>query len=341
MYRFFNKVSFLLLLVVFASHILAQAPSASPPNNAAEYKALVKEYKELTEKHADVLEETIANDPAFGRAKYWLENEQLEGNTPALQEDRVFFATLKDEESQTIYRNWQRGVSSRVTLDVWKSEWKKYPTSHKALLFFAAMSIKMSRRTQNSDENEGVPAENNNLEEYKELFHWADTILEKFSMNTQNVGEGGYLNFDSIPELGDEAQWSIYLRYAETTSAEFIEQVPFLERKLGIKPEMKQNFEKMTSDSALFNVYDTCYRLHYPVELKDIEKNQRKIRNQLMKINPNWLYDEGYAVREDDLTAKVPPANRPFLSWVFMGLGAMLILYAFFRMHQERKYKDD
>jgi hypothetical protein len=238
-----------------------QDKEAFPQVKSEEYKKLVSEYRDLTKRHNELLEKVRNSDPTFKRAKDWLDNERLKINTPFAKEDREFFSKLQNDEDKKIYRDWQRGVAAKIHMEIFEKEWKTHPESHKALLF------------------------------------WAGMLLKRFSMNSDsNIPD------NPIPEMkgSEESQWSAFLNYTKQRETPKIDKIPDIVEKLHIPTNLISNFEKTVVDTALFNVYDTYYRLNYPEELKSIKKEQTQIHNQLMEINPNWVYDEKIEFRNDN-----------------------------------------
>jgi hypothetical protein len=275
----------------------------SPQIKSEEYQKLVNEYRDLKERHKELLEEARNSDPSFQRAMDWLENERLEVSTPFAKEDKEFFSTLNNDD-QKMYRDWQQSVAAKINIEVFEKEWKTHSGSHKALLF------------------------------------WAGMLLKRFSMDSDsNIPD------NPIPEMKglEESQWSVFLNYAKQRDAKKIENIPIVAEKFQIPKSLIGNFEKRVADTALFNVYDTYYRMNYPEEATKLEKEQTKIHNQLMAINPNWVHDEKLEFRNHNEYQRyqlVPVVWSPF-SWILMGTGVVLIVIVIVRIYQRRRYIND
>ncbi|GHT41618.1 hypothetical protein FACS189443_3630 [Planctomycetales bacterium] len=256
---FFRKkmVFVLILMLLFFSQTCHRGQGQdTTARESEEYKRLVKEYRDSIRRHAELLKKAKTDDPSFERAMDWLEKEQLKVSTPFGQEDRDFFSTLQDDDKKR-YRDWQRGLTAKISIDVFENEWKKYPHSHNPLLF------------------------------------WAGVILKKFSSGRQESDTED----NSVPQMtgAEDSQWSNFLAYTKRRSAALMEQSSRLAEELHIKKEMIGHFEKKVANTALFNVYDTYYRLHFPEELKSVEKEQKALRRQLTELNPNWATDENFS----------------------------------------------
>ncbi|MDR1493234.1 MAG: hypothetical protein LBT05_10995 [Planctomycetaceae bacterium] len=278
-----SKNSILLMLLIFMNTQTwtpGQEKSTILPEKREEYQKLVSEYRDLTKRHKKLLETTRKSDPGFQRAMDWLDHERLEVSTPFAKEDREFFSQLQNNEDKKFYRDWQRSVAAKIHMEVFEKEWKKHPGSHQPLLFWAGMMMKRFSMDQNS-EAENLP----------------------------------------IPEMkgSEESQWSEFLNYAKRLESQKIEKIPHIVEKLRIPKNLIDHFEIRVANTALFNVYDTYYRLHYPEEVTKLEKEQTKVHNQLMAINPNWVYDEKLEFRNDEEYKRfqlAPVARSPFLGFL-------------------------
>jgi hypothetical protein len=290
----------LLILINTQTWSQGQEKGSSPTVKNEEYPKLVSEYYDLTKRHNEILEKARNSDPALKRAMDWLGNERLEVSTPFAKEDREFFSKFQNDDDKKLYREWQQSLAAKIHLEVFEKEWKEHLESHEALLF------------------------------------WAGMLIKRFSKNPDSK-----VKDNSVPEMSgsEESQWSEFLNYAKRRDAQNIGKISDIVEKLHIPKNLINNYEKTLTDTALFNVYDTYYHLNYPEELKNIEKEQTKIHNQLTEINPNWVYDEKLELRNEEYKRfqVVPVARSPF-SWFLMGLGAVLIVIVAVRIYLRRRF---
>ncbi|MDR3232221.1 MAG: hypothetical protein LBT46_00890 [Planctomycetaceae bacterium] len=220
----------LMLLAVFNSAVITGYGQNVTAQKDKEYKKLVGEYRDLTKQLDELWNKAIADDPALERAKYWLENERLEINTPFAQEERKFFSTLTDDEKK-LYRDWLSGTAAKIHLKVFENEWKKYPHSHRALLFWAAVTIKMlERQTPNSD-NKPV-AETGKPEDLQ----WADALIQRYSPEHQESNSAD--NPVSEVKGSEDSQWASFLVYAKQHNAALMERASGLAERLHIEKTM-------------------------------------------------------------------------------------------------------
>jgi hypothetical protein len=207
----FRQALFLILLSFLGYHVgLCHLHADSNgkyidvvPEKAAEkydkekYEITIKQYRKLKKDHEERETAARKNDPAYGRAKEWYENEKAGVIGQYKHQEKEFLKNLS-EEQHTKYNQWKNKYTSILNEKNFETEWHDYLDSHKAILYFVERALQ-SMKTGISGNTIELPEGNDDVK-----FLW----LQDYSSKVQ---DGPQKNID-LAALEEELGITIELK---------------------------------------------------------------------------------------------------------------------------------
>ncbi len=241
-----------------ARAIAARKAIVPVPRDSKEYRDAFENYKNAVKALKAAIEKAKKDDPAWARARHWMEHEQLGSSGNARRLEKEFLNKI-NEEQKTVYGKWRTGFETRSSRERLEKEWKKKPASRKAIIFV------LDALLQNVERNR---KEQNTLTDSEKRFYDEWRKIDKSDEN---------LAFDYLLKMYDKP------------GTDGLEK---MEKELGITQDYKNEILKEENNNAFFLIYETYARVKQPEAVTQADKKESACIDRLNALRPNWAAEE-------------------------------------------------
>lgn len=225
--------------------------------DSKEYQSALEDYKKANEAVKAETEKAEKADPTLARARYWMQNERPGYSGNARRMENEFRDKLTDEQI-TVYDNWRTAFDTMSNREMLEKEWKEKPESHKAIVFILDALLQNQLR---------IAKEQNALTEDGKQFY----------------DEWNKIDKNDVKRLFD-----YYLRHYVKEP----DDLPTLEKELGITQKYKDDILKEEKDGCFFLIYETYARVKKPEAVAQAEDKRWECSRKLDDLRPNWGMEE-------------------------------------------------